>query len=140
MGEPCPKSTWIGTSIKEGKNICYTAKRGRNMTEEPNKNEVPLPEKLLIDEPMNFPFHAAYVVYAELFDTTPDAEAKADLNRNIEALKENRIDPETFYRNIAHHRKMSPGPYHDRFSLQTQRKRDWRKKAQRQDRIKRHKK
>ena len=140
MGEPCPRSVWIGTRIKEGKNICYTAKSGRNMTEEPNKNETPLPEKLLIDEPMNFPFHAAYVVYAELFDNAAEAEAKADLNRNIEALKENRIDPETFYRNIAHHRKMSTGPYHDRFSLQTQRKRDWRKKAQRQDRIKRHKK
>jgi hypothetical protein len=140
MGEPCPKSIWIGTPIKEGKTICYTAKSGKNMTEEPNKNETPLPEKLLIDEPTNFPFHAAYVVYSELFNNITDAEAKADLNRNIEALKENRIDCETFYRNIAHHRKMSPNPRHERFSLQTQRKRDWRKKAQRQDRIKRHKK
>ena len=110
------------------------------MTEEPNKNEAPLPEKLLIDEPMNFPFHAAYVVYSELFDNIPDADARADLNRNIETLKENKIDPETFYRNIAHYRKMSPDQRHERFSLQTQRKRDWRKKAQRQDRIKRHKK
>jgi hypothetical protein len=110
------------------------------MTEEPNENDAPPPEKLHIDEPMNFPFHAAYDVYSELFDHAIEAEAKADLNRNIEALKENRIDCETFYRNIAHHRKMSPNPYHDRFSLQTQRKRDWRKKSQRQDRIKRHKK
>ena len=110
------------------------------MTEESNKSEVPPPEKLLIDEPMNFPFHAAYVVYAELFDNITDAGARADLNRNIESLKENRIDPETFYRNIAHYRKMSPDQRQERFSLQTQRKRDWRKKAQRQDRIKRHKK
>lgn len=108
------------------------------MTEEPNKSEAP--EKLLIDDPMNFPFHAAYVVYSELFDTINNADARADLNRNIEALKENRIDPETFYRNIAHHRKMSPDQHHERFSLQTQRKKDWRRKAQRQDRIKRHKK
>jgi hypothetical protein len=110
------------------------------MTEEPNKNETSPPEKLLIDEPTNFLFHAAYMVYSELFDNATDPEAKADLNRNIEALKQNRIDCETFYRNIAHHRKMGQSPYHDRFSLQTQRKRDWRKKAQRQDRIKRHKK
>jgi hypothetical protein len=110
------------------------------MTEEPNKNEESLPEKLLIDQPTNFPFHAAYVVYSELFDKATKAEAKADLNRNIEALKENRIDCETFYRNISHHRKIDRGPHHGRFSLQTQRKRDWRKKAQRQDRIKRHKK
>jgi hypothetical protein len=140
MGEFYPKSDLIGTPIKESKTICYTAKSGRNMTEEPNKSEAPLPEKLLIDDPMNFPFHAAYVVYAELFDNINNDDARADLNRNIEALKENRIDPETFYRNIAHHRKMGPDQRHERFSLQTQRKRDWRKKAQRQDRIKRHKK
>jgi hypothetical protein len=94
----------------------------------------------LIDEPTNFPFHAAYLVYFELFDNATDTEAKADLNRNIEALKENRIGCETFYRNIAHYRKMSSNPRQERFSLQTQRKRDWRKKTQRQERIKRHKK
>jgi hypothetical protein len=110
------------------------------MTEEPNENEAPPPEKLIIDDPMNFPFHAAYVVYAELFDNITDVDARADLNRNIEALKENRINPETFYRNISHHRRMAPNQRRERFSLQTQRKRDWRKKAQRQDRIKRHKK
>ena len=110
------------------------------MTEEPNSSEAAIPEKLLVDEPSNFPFHAAYVVYSDLFDKVTDSEAKADLNRNIESLKENRIDCETFYRNIARHRRMSPNPHQERFSLQTQRKRDWRKKAQRQDRIKIHKK
>ncbi len=130
----------IGTCIKEGKRIGYPAKSGRNMTEESDKNETTLPEKLLIDDPMNFPFHAAYVVYAELFDSISNADARADLNRNIESLKEAKIDPETFYRNISHHRKMGPDQRRERFSLQTQRKRDWRKKAQRQDRIKRHKK
>jgi hypothetical protein len=140
MGESYPKAIWIGTPIKEGNPKCFIAQSGKNMTEEPNKNENPLPEKLLIDEQTNFPFHAAYLVYSELFDNATEAEAKADLNRNIEALKENRIDCETFYRNIAHHRKMSPNPRQERFSLQTQRKRDWRKKTQRQDRIKRHKK
>jgi len=109
------------------------------MTEEPNKNETSLPEKLLVDDPMNFPFHAAYVVYSDCFDAATGAEAKADLNRNIEALKQNRIDYETFYRNIAHYRKMTPAPQ-ERFSLQTQRKRDWRMKSQREERIRRHKK
>ncbi len=140
MKESYPKAIWIGTSIKERKTTCLIAKSGKNMTEESNKNEAPLPEKLLVDEPTNFPFHAAYLVYSELFESTTDAEAKADLNRNIEALKENRIDCETFYRNIAHYRKMSANRSQERFSLQTQRKRDWRKKTQRQDRIKRHKK
>lgn len=109
------------------------------MTEEPNKDQAPAPEKLLVDEPTNFPLHAAYLVYSDLFDSAVGNEAKADLNRNIEALKQNKIDCETFYRNIAHHRKLIP-THQERFSLQTQRKRDWRMKAQREERIKRHKK
>jgi hypothetical protein len=127
-------------TYKRGNPTCFIAKNGKNMTEEPTKNESPIPEKLLVDEPTNFPFHAAYLVYSELFDVTTEAEAKADLNRNIEALKENRIDCETFYRNIAHYRKISPSQHQERFSLQTQRKRDWRMKTQRQERIRRHKK
>jgi hypothetical protein len=110
------------------------------MTEEPNKNETPPPEKLLVDDTTNFPFHAAYVVYSDLFDTVTNNEARAELNGNIEALKQNKIDCETFYRNIAHHRNLSPNPHQERFSLQTQRKRDWRMKSQREDRIRRHKK
>lgn len=128
-----------GTPIKERKTICYTAISGTKMTEKTNKNEAPLPEKLLVDDPMNFPFHAAYVVYSDCFDAANDIEVKAELNRNIEALKQNEIDCETFYRKIAHYRKMGPA-LQERFSLQTQRKRDWRKKSQRADRIKRHKK
>ena len=40
------------------------------MTEEPKKTEEPIPEKLLIDDPNNFLFHAAYNTYSELFDYT----------------------------------------------------------------------
>jgi hypothetical protein len=109
------------------------------MTEEPNKQEPSSPEKLLIDEPTNFQFHAAYLVYSEIFDNTTETEVKKELNMNIEALKQNKISCETFYEHIARHRKMA-ATQQLRFSLQTQRKRDWRRKAQRQERIKRHKK
>ena len=34
---------------------------------EPNPNQ-PQTEKLLIDNPSNFQFHAAYMVYSETFD------------------------------------------------------------------------
>jgi len=115
-------------------------KAWENMTEEPNKNEPSPPEKLMFDEPANFQFHAAYLVYSEAFDNATEIQAKTELNRNIEALKQNRIDYETFYRNIAHYRKLSPIPHQDRFSLQTQRKKDWRMKTQKQERIRRHKK
>ena len=109
------------------------------MTEEPDKQEQPAPEKLIIDDPSNFPFHAAYLVYSDLFDKAASDEIKREINGQIEALKQNQIDLETFYRNIAHHRKLDT-PRQERFSLQTQRKKDWRIKEQRSERIRRHKK
>jgi hypothetical protein len=113
------------------------------MTEQPNQpnnnQETPQTEKLEIDDPTQFQFHAAYLVYSEAFDKATNAEAKLELNQNIEALKTNKIDYETFYRNLAPFRKLEI-PRQERFSMQTQRKKDWRKKTQRQERIKRHKK
>jgi hypothetical protein len=112
------------------------------MTEQPNEQNNPQPqiEKLLIDNDIvNFPFHAAYLVYEEAFDKATEAQAKNELNQNIQDLKENKIDLETFYRNMAPFRNLDV-PRQERFSMQTQRKKDWRKKTQRQERIKRHKK
>ena len=106
---------------------------------ENNNPSVPEIEKLLIDNPDSFQFHAAYMVYSEAFDNTNDAEAKEKLNQNIQDLSEDKITFEVFYGNISRYRKLDT-PRQERFSMQTQRKRDWRKKTQRQDRIKRHKK
>ena len=112
-----------------------------NMTEQPPNNQEPTPEKLLIDDPSNFQFHAAYLVYSELFDNATATDAKKELNTNLEELKKNNISPETFYRNIARYRRdVVPERRHDRFTVQTQRKRDWRMKSQKQERIRRHKK
>jgi hypothetical protein len=108
------------------------------MTEEPNQQN-PTSEKLLIDNPENFPFHAAYLVYSEAFDKVSDPDAKEELNQNIQDLADNKIDTETFYMNVSRYRKLDV-PRQERFSMQTQRKKDWRKKTQRQERIKRHKK
>ncbi len=110
------------------------------MTEQPNEQNSQIQiEKLLIDDLSNFQFHAAYVVYDESFDKVSDAQSKEELNRNIQDLKDNKISPETFYGNVSRYRKMDV-PRQERFSMQTQRKKDWRKKTQRQERIKRHKK
>jgi len=110
------------------------------MTEQPNEqNTPPQIEKLLIDDLSNFQFHAAYLVYEEAFDKASDVEAKEVLNQNIQDLKENKISAETFYGNVSRYRKLD-APRQERFSMQTQRKKDWRKKTQRQERIKRHKK
>jgi hypothetical protein len=114
------------------------------MTEQPNEqnnNVEPTPqsEKLLIDDLSNFQFHAAYLVYEEAFDKASDAESREELNQNIQDLKDNKISAEAFYGNVSRFRKLDV-PRQERFSMQTQRKKDWRKKTQRQERIKRHKK
>jgi hypothetical protein len=110
------------------------------MSEQPDKKEQPAPEKLLIDDPSNFPFHAAYLVYSDLFDKAQSDDVKLEINTQITALKQNQINLETFYRNVAQYRKLDSAPRRERFTLQTQRKKDWRIKEQRQERFKRHKK
>jgi len=110
------------------------------MTEEPGKEEQAPQAKLLLDDPSNFQFHAAYMVYSDLFDSSTDDSVKKELNENIESLKKNEIDFQAFYVNIAPHRKIGPAPRQGLYSVQTQRKKDWRAKEQRQDRIRRHKK
>ena len=109
---------------------------------EPNNNNQPTSqiEKLLIDDPSNFQFHAAYLVYSETFDIGSE-DAKKELNKNIEDLKENKIDAQTFYVNISRFRKLDqPMGRPGKFTVATQRKKDWRMKTQRSERIKRHKK
>jgi hypothetical protein len=112
------------------------------MTEQPSEsNNQPQIEKLLVDNPSNFQFHAAYLVYSETFDHVTDAAAKNELNHNLEELKENKIDLETFYLNISRYRHVEQMPRQGgKFTVATQRKKDWRMKTQRQERIKRHKK
>jgi hypothetical protein len=113
------------------------------MTEQPKESKTNQPqiEKLLVDNPSNFQFHAAYLVYSETFDRVGDDAAKKELNQNLEDLKSNKIDYETFYVNISRYRKLEPMPRRgEKFTVTTQRKKDWRVKTQRQERIKRHKK
>jgi len=135
-----------GTVIKEGKTIIGYITSGINMTEQPNNesnlnNQQNLEiEKLLIDDLSSFQFHAAYLVYSETFDTANE-DAKRDLNQNLEDLKQNKIDAQTFYVNISRYRKLDqPMGRPGKFTVATQRKKDWRMKTQRSERIKRHKK
>jgi hypothetical protein len=111
------------------------------MTEEPSNNEPTSPEKLLIDNPSDFKFHAAYLAYSNAYDRTTDPETKKQLNQNISALQQSQIDYSTFYRNISQYRPEEGSPYsYGRTMIKTQRKRDWRRKTQRHERIERHKK
>ena len=110
------------------------------MTEEPASKETPPPEKLSIDSPSNFLFRAAYLAYSKAFDKTTDPEARKQLNLNIVALQKNEIDGPTFYRNIDRYRAEEGGQRdHFHTTIKTQKKREWRRKTQRSERIERHK-
>jgi hypothetical protein len=112
------------------------------MTEEPGTGKPLSPEKLLIDNPSDFLFHAAYVAYSEVFDNIADSEGKKQLNESIVALQQKKIDCSTFYRNISNYRSeggSAPRTF-GRLMIKTQRKRDWRRQTQKHERIQRHKK
>jgi hypothetical protein len=110
------------------------------MTKESDNNESASPEKLLIDDPSNFQFHAAYFTYSNIYDSTGNPEAKKQLNQNIKDLQQNHIDYATFYRNISQYRTEDTRHDYGRALIKTQRKREWRRKTQRHERIERHKK
>ena len=102
---------------------------------EPNPNQ-PQTEKLLIDNPSNFQFHAAYMVYSETFDHAGE-EGQKDLNQNLEDLQSNKIDYETFYMNISRYRHIEQMPRQGgRLTVATQRKKDWRMKISGQKELK----
>jgi len=96
--------------------------------------------KQLIDRPSDFRFHAAYIVYSDAWDRSSTPDAKQKLNEAINALSEDKIDYETFYRQVSQYRGQH-GPEQfggSRTFIETQRKKDWRKREERASRNKRH--
>jgi hypothetical protein len=110
------------------------------MADESESKESISPEKLLIDNTSNFQFHAAYLAYSDVFDRVADPEARKQLNQNIMELQQNQIDCQTFYEKIGRYRGDDPNlRSYGRAFIKTQKKRDWRRKTQKHERIERHK-
>jgi uncharacterized protein YdiU (UPF0061 family) len=109
------------------------------MVEESGAKESTPPEKLLIDNVSDFQFHAAYLTYSNTYDRATSPETRKLLNQNISALQKNEIDFPTFYRNISQYRTEDTQQYQGRTLIRTQKKREWRRKTQKHERIERHK-
>jgi hypothetical protein len=111
------------------------------MSQEPETGK-PNVEKLSMDKPSDFIFHAAYLAYSEAWDKSSSAEVKGQLNQVITSLSKGEIDTESFYRQISQHRGEA-GPEHysfgGRMRIETTRKKDWRKKEAKSARESRHK-
>jgi hypothetical protein len=108
------------------------------MSQEPNKEDI-IALKLLIDRPSDFKFHAAYLAYSEAWDKTASQEIRSQLNEIMESLSKNEIGYENFYEKINQYRmSFSPESTRSRAFIETQRKREWRRKAAKSARNARH--
>jgi hypothetical protein len=97
-------------------------------------------EKLLIDKPSDFKFHAAYMAYSETWDKLPSQETKAELNNVLMSLSKEEVSYSGFYRTLDEYRRQGSKHYdYPREKIETQRKRDWRQKQSRSQRNQRHK-
>jgi len=109
------------------------------MTEEtkPQTEEV---TKLLIDKPSDFKFHAAYLAYSGTWDKITSPDTRTELNNILTSLSKEEMSYSSFYRTLDEYRRR--GSKHYEFSrqrIETQRKRDWRKKRNKQERNSRYK-
>ena len=106
-------------------------------TTPPTEEEV---KKLLVDKPSDFKFHAAYLAYSKTWDKLKEPDTRAELNDILTSLSKEEMSYSSFYRTLDDYRRR--GSKHYEFSrdrIETQRKRDWRKKQTRSQRNQRHK-
>ncbi|MDH5389608.1 MAG: hypothetical protein OEX10_00445 [Candidatus Bathyarchaeota archaeon] len=95
--------------------------------------------KLMIDRPSDFRFHAAYLAYSETWDKTTSQETKTELNEIMSLLSKEEISYSSFYRRLDEYRRQGSTHYaYPRKRIETQRKRDWRKRQTKDMRNSRH--
>ncbi|NIR86803.1 hypothetical protein GWO13_04205 [Candidatus Bathyarchaeota archaeon] len=106
-------------------------------TEEPKPQSKEEVRKLMIDRPSDFRFHAAYLAYSKAWDNNTSQEVKAKLNEIMSSLSNKEISYSSFYKRLGQFRKRR-SKYYTRKRIETQRKRQWRKKRARAARNARH--
>ena len=108
------------------------------MTQESNADDAVVP-KLLIDRPSDFRFHATYLIYTQAWDKATSSEIKRMLNEMITSLSKDEIDYKTFYNKISQYRVDSiPEHVGTRARIETQSKKDWRRREAKDTRNARH--
>jgi len=114
--------------------------RLKGMCEEDKESELISLKKVNVKGFSNFQFHAAYLAYSEAYDKATDPEVKKFLNQNIIQLQENKIDYQTFYRNINQYRSIDSSRFRYRSNIKTQSKSRWRIQMRKKEREKRYEK
>ncbi len=108
-------------------------------TQQPNEPQTEQVDKLSIDKPSDFKFHAAYLAYSKTWDKVKSSNTKEEINSILVDLSKDKMEYGEFYKMLDEFRRQ--GSKHYEFSRQridTQRKRDWRQKQNRSQRNQRH--
>jgi hypothetical protein len=107
--------------------------------QQPEETQTEEATKLLIDKPSDFKFHAAYLAYSKTWDKIGASDIKNELNDILVSLSKDEISYSSFYRTLDDYRRRGSKHYEfSREKIETQRKRDWRKKQTRSQRNQRH--
>ena len=113
----------------------------KTQNEEPKTEETQTEEatKLSIDKPSDFKFHAAYIAYSEAWDKIDSTNTRNELNDIITSLSNDEMGYSNFYRALDDYRRGESRHYEfSRDKIETQRKRDWRQKQNKQERNSRY--
>ena len=95
--------------------------------------------KLLIDKPSDFKFHAAYIAYSEAWDKIKSTNIRNELNEILTCLSKDETGYSNFYRALDDYRRNESRHYEfSRDKIETQRKRDWRHQQNKQERNSRY--
>ncbi len=87
-------------------------------------------QKLLIDRPSDFKFHAAYRIYSQAWDENSSQRVGRKLNKIMVSLSKGEIGYQSFYKKVNQYRvEFNPEHYRGgvRTRIETQRKRDWKR-------------
>jgi hypothetical protein len=107
--------------------------------QQPEETQTEEATKLLIDKPSDFKFHAAYLAYSKTWDKIGSSDIKNELNDILVSLSKDEMSYSNFYRTLDDYRRRGSKHYEfSREKIETQRKRDWRKKQTRSQRNQRH--
>jgi len=108
-------------------------------TQQPEETQTQAATKLLIDKPSDFKFHAAYIAYSEAWDKIDSTNTRNELNDIITSLSNDEMGYSNFYRALDDYRRGESRHYEfSRDKIETQRKRDWRQKQNKQERNSRY--
>jgi len=108
-------------------------------TQQPEETQTEEATKLLIDNPSDFKFHAAYIAYSETWDKITASNTRIELNGILTSLSKDEMSYSSFYRTLDDYRRHGSRHFeYSRDKIETQRKRDWRQKQNKQERNSRY--